>query len=218
VHLGDPGYFAFAPVDRDLVNINFVLDAEALRAAGGDAKGFYLAHLARNPRLARRMRRAELVGPVRATGPMARRCRSVVAPGALLVGDAAEFVDPVTGEGIFCALRSAEIAAACVARAFRGRAPMAPLLEDFRDARAREFEERLRGCRRVQRFLHSPWIVNRVVRTLGARPELADRVIGMSGDYIPPSEVFNLMFVLRFLNPFRRRRGPVGVDEVPAAV
>ena len=36
---------------------------------------------------------------------------------ALLIGDAAEFVDPVTGEGIFMALRSAELAADAIAPA-----------------------------------------------------------------------------------------------------
>ncbi|MBI2922746.1 MAG: NAD(P)/FAD-dependent oxidoreductase [Planctomycetes bacterium] len=206
VHLGEPGYFAMAPVDDELTNINFVVDGANLRGARGDAESFYMSALSRNPRLAGRLRRAERVGPVRVTGPMARRNRGTVAPGALLVGDAAEFVDPVTGEGIFIALRSAELAAEVIAPALAAGDPGTPLLEEFHRRREAEFGERLRSCWRVQRYLYRPWITNYVVRTLGAKPELADRVIGMSGDYIPPEAVFNLSFLLRFINPFHHRR------------
>ena len=68
-----PGYFALAPVDRDLVNINFVVDKSAAAAAKGDVEGFYRRHLEANPRLAPRLKGATLVGKVRATGLMARR-------------------------------------------------------------------------------------------------------------------------------------------------
>lgn len=206
VHLGPAGYHALAPVDESLVNINFIVDRRELRDARGDADGFYMRHLLANPRLAARLANAERVGPVRVTGPMARRNIGTVAPGALLVGDAAEFVDPVTGEGLFIAARSAEVAAEVISGAFAGGDPEAPLLHEYHLRREREFGERLRGCWRVQRFLYRPWIANTVVRTLGNRPELADRVIGMSGDYIPPGAVFNLGFILRLLNPFRWNR------------
>ena len=76
------------------------------RPAGGDLEAFYRPTLralaagapsgwpARVPR-----------GPPRAIGPLALEARRVSAPGALLVGDAAGFYDPFTGEGVTLALR-----------------------------------------------------------------------------------------------------------------
>ncbi len=50
-------------------------------------------------------------------GPLSRRVRRVAGPGYLLVGDAAGFLDPFTGEGVYRALRGAELAAPAIARA-----------------------------------------------------------------------------------------------------
>ena len=46
-----------------------------------------------------------------ATGPFASHARRAWAPGAALVGDAADFFDPFTGEGIYAALRGGELLA-----------------------------------------------------------------------------------------------------------
>lgn len=209
VHLGNPGYFALAGVDSTTANINFVLDGEELKAANGNLDAFYDAHILRNPRLAGRLRHAVRTGPVRATGPMARRNLGCVAPGAILCGDAAEFVDPVTGEGVFIALRSGEIAAGLVLEALQS--PEETLrVRRWPAARAAEFGERLNNCWRVQRYLPRRWAINAVLRRLASRPDLADRAVSVSGDYVPAGAVFNLKFLLSFLNPFVRRTSASG--------
>lgn len=209
VHLGNPGYFALAPVDSATVNINFVVDGEALKSAHGELDSFYDTHLLRNPRLAGRLRNAVRTGPVQATGPIARRNIGCVAPGAVLCGDAAEFVDPVTGEGIFIALRSGELVAGLVLEALRS--PEQTIhLHDWPARRDAEFGERLRSCWRVQSYLPRRWAVNAILRRLAARPDLADRAISVSGDYVPAEAVFNLKFVLSFLNPFVRTASASG--------
>jgi flavin-dependent dehydrogenase len=195
LHLGLPGYFALAPVDQNLVNINFVVGGDSLGAARGDPEGFYRDALNRNPRLRARLRNARLVGEVRATGPIARRCRGVTAPGAILIGDAAEFVDPFTGEGLFIALRSAELAARHI---IDGTADWP---DRFARDRQREFGEKLRMCWQLQKFLYRPALANYVVHRMAARPALADRLTAVSGDYVPPAAVMTLPFLLRLLNP-----------------
>lgn len=198
LHMGTPGYFALAPVDHDLVNINFVVGKDAAREAKGDVEGCYRRHLEANPRLSARLKGATLVGKVRATGPMARRCRGTISPGALLVGDAAEFVDPFTGEGLFIALRSAELAAPLIADGGD--------LARFQAARTEEFAEKFRMCWRIQRHLYTPWLANYVVRRLAARPDLADALAAVTGDYVPPASVVGWRFYWSLLNPFGRRR------------
>ncbi|MCE9581383.1 MAG: NAD(P)/FAD-dependent oxidoreductase [Planctomycetes bacterium] len=204
VHLGDPGYFALAPVDDATVNINFVLDGEALKAARGDVERFYDSHVQSHPRLGPRLRGGGRVGPVLATGPLARRNIGTIAPGALLIGDSAEFVDPVTGEGIFMAIRSGELAAGLVAEALLS-SPGALHLRSWPAVREAEFGDRLRSCWRVQRYLGRRWTINKILRRLATRPDLADRAISVSGDYAPPGLLYSFRFILSFLNPFARR-------------
>jgi flavin-dependent dehydrogenase len=203
LHMGLPGYFALAPVDQALVNINFVVDQSAVGEARGDAEGFYRRSLEANPRLRERLRGASLVGPVRATGPIARRCRGTVAPGAILIGDAAEFVDPFTGEGLFIALRSAEIAARFILEGSTSS------LRRFARARRDEFGKKLEMCWRLQKFLYRPALANYVVQRLAAHPVLADRLTAVTGDYVPPAAVMTLSFFFRLLNPFIGRSAHV---------
>lgn len=204
LHLGKPGYFACAPVDRNVVHFNFVVGRGSIEAARGDLEGYFLRNLSANPRLAARLAGATRVGPVRATGPMARRCRSALASGALLVGDAAEFVDPFTGEGIFIALRSAELAARSIPEAVEGGTLRPAALDRFESDRRAEFAEKIRLCWRIQKYLGHPRLANYVIRRLAANPALADRVTAVTGDYAPPSTAGGMAFYAALLNPFAR--------------
>jgi len=99
MHVGGGGYCGVAPLPADSANVAFVLDRGEMAAAGGDLEAFYRqAIAARWPRIAERLAGAELLAPPRAIGLLALEARAVSAPGALLVGDAAGFYDPFTGE------------------------------------------------------------------------------------------------------------------------
>ena len=204
LHLGTPGYFACAPVDRDVVHFNFVVQRGSIEEARGDLEGYFRRYASANPRLKERLAGARRVGAVRATGPMARRCRGVAAPGALLVGDAAEFVDPFTGEGLFIALRSAEIAARSIPDAVSGRPSDAEALRRFDADRRAEFSEKMAMCWRIQKYLGHPRLANYIIRRLAGNPVLADRLTAVTGDYAPPSAARGLGFYAALLNPFAR--------------
>ena len=113
---------AIAPLGGEGANVTFVVERDDMSAAGGDLEGFYRA----DPRRAGRgwssgCRGATLTGPPRAIGPLALVARRVSVPGAAVVGDAAGFYDPFTGEGVTLALRGAEILAGVADRMLRGR-------------------------------------------------------------------------------------------------
>src|SRR5437868_325139 len=96
----DGWYVGVAPVGNGLVNFAMVVPQKDAPAMAGDAEAFFLGRLRSVPELRRRLEGARVVREVMVTGPFARRATASVADGALLVGDAADFYDPFTGEGI----------------------------------------------------------------------------------------------------------------------
>jgi 2-polyprenyl-6-methoxyphenol hydroxylase-like FAD-dependent oxidoreductase len=63
------------------------------------------------PELAARLEGAEQVSELQCISPLSGRARAGVVPGAVLLGDAAGFLDPITGGGMSQALMSAELLA-----------------------------------------------------------------------------------------------------------
>ncbi|MCL7377984.1 NAD(P)/FAD-dependent oxidoreductase [Streptomyces sp. 35G-GA-8] len=122
---GRAGEAYVTPVADDLVGV----------AVLTTAKGGYDDHLARFPRLLPLLD-GEQVGAVRGAGPLRQRVRRRSAGRVLLVGDAAGYVDALTGEGIALALASAEAAVRCL-----------------RAGRPQEYERRWRTLSRRHRLL-----------------------------------------------------------------
>jgi flavin-dependent dehydrogenase len=82
----------------------------------GQDKAPYDDALGAFPALRARLRTAEPAGPVRGAGPLRQRAASPRLGRVLLVGDAAGYVDALTGEGIAVGLATAEAAVAALAR------------------------------------------------------------------------------------------------------
>src|SRR5690606_22949033 len=128
---------ALAP---QVANVALVVPARVAAGARGNVEQFFFEQLARHPGVRGRVNPRRLVRRVLGAGPFASRARRVVADGALLVGDAADFFDPFTGEGIYSALHGAELAAAVAAEALADPAPVtAGRLAPYARGRRRAF-------------------------------------------------------------------------------
>ncbi|MFD8733860.1 NAD(P)/FAD-dependent oxidoreductase [Streptomyces sp. NPDC059618] len=103
VHWSGPGEAYVTPVAGDLVGV-----AVLSRVRRG-----YDAHLAEFPDLGALLRGAGAT-EVRGAGPLLQRARRRVAGRVLLVGDAAGYVDALTGEGIALGLATAGAAVRCL--------------------------------------------------------------------------------------------------------
>jgi geranylgeranyl reductase family protein len=201
MHVGGGGYCGIAPLSPTLANVAFVLDQREMREASGDLEAFYRASLKRRwPRIAERLERGRLLAPPRAIGPLAVTARAVAAEGALLVGDAAGFYDPFTGEGVTLALRSAELAAAAIGDALErpGSGPL-PRLAAYERARHAATRAKFRFYRTLQLIVGWPEAANTMARKLRRRPDLADRLVGIAGDFVPARAAFGPAFLLDLL-------------------
>src|SRR5439155_352576 len=99
---------------------------------------------------ARRLAGARIVAPVGAMGPLAYEVDAPRVGGVLLVGDAAGFVDPFTGEGIYAALRGAELAVETAVGALRSGDCSRQALAAYRRARRLAFGGKARVTRALQ--------------------------------------------------------------------
>ena len=176
MHVGRPGYVGLGPIGNGVTTVALVLPlAEARRG-----KRFF-EELNRFPGVAGRFDGRRMVRPILATGPFARWSRRPVANGALLVGDAADFFDPFTGQGIYSALRGAELAAAAILTSLATGAS----LESYARARRREFGGKWVLERMIGIAVGWPAVIERVVGRMIRRPELADLLVRATGNCIP---------------------------------
>ncbi len=116
-----------------------------------------------------RFARAEMLKAPTVLGPLAVDAVASGMPGLLLAGDAAGFIDPMTGDGLRFAFRGGELAAQGAIEALEGRLDAAHV----RLARARHRE------------FGAKWRFNRVLRALASSPS-AVRAAGLGASLAPP--------------------------------
>jgi geranylgeranyl reductase family protein len=200
MHVERDGYVGIAPVDAGLVNVAIVIPASRAASIRGDAASFADRWIAKRSHLAPRFSGSRREGGVVATGPFNVRARRAWAPGALLVGDAADFFDPFTGEGIYAALRGGEMAATAARRVLERPASDDPLRE-YERARRAEFGGKWLVERLVGTAVAVPALIERAVDALSRRKDLADLFVGVTGDFVPAREVLRPSFVMALLIP-----------------
>lgn len=108
-------YLAINPLGEHLANVMVIVSEKKLHEWSG-AIDERLAQTARELSIGRRnIEGVHLVGKRVAVGPLTHRTRAASQRGVYLVGDAAGFLDPFTGQGVFLALKSAALAAGAIA-------------------------------------------------------------------------------------------------------
>jgi flavin-dependent dehydrogenase len=127
------------------------------------------------------------------------------------VGDAADFFDPFTGEGIYAALRGGEILAPALLEALAARTPRAAdaALAAYHAARQREFAGKWAVERLIACAVASPVLMNHAARALSTQKAMADLLVGVTGDFVPARELLRPRYVLRLLLPPPRPQSAV---------
>ncbi len=186
IYVDPPDYAILNPVAAGVASLSLVVPFGHAAPFAGRLETFFFARLKQLDHLAPRLAGMRSVAPVAALGPLAYRVERPRHGGVLLIGDAAGFFDPFTGEGIYAALRSAELAAATGHLALVGGDVSAAALEPFWRARDAAFGDKGRVTRLLQAVIGRRWLANFVSHRLRRRPDLLSLLMGVLGDFVPP--------------------------------
>ncbi len=179
-------------------NVTLVLPTSEAAAVAGRPLEFLAVALRNFPELAARVEPVGLEDSVSVTGPFDRPVRRPWSAGAVLIGDAAGYYDPFTGQGIHQALRSARLAAPAIAAALADPSAEAAALRRY----GRQLRLELTPTRVLQRIieaaLNRPRVMSRLIEGL-ARGDgaAARRLLRVTGDLAHPLTLLDPYLWLR---------------------
>jgi flavin-dependent dehydrogenase len=152
MHVRGRRYIGIAPIADGVCNVCVVTGPHP---GGKSPKDVVTAHIQRDPQLRQRFAGAALEGPIRVLGPLAVESPACGLPGLLLAGDAAGFIDPMTGDGLHLALRGGWLAAGEAMYALE-TGDLAGAVSRLTRARAEAFNAKLRFNRWLRRLVEAP--------------------------------------------------------------
>ena len=167
----DGHYVGLAPIEGNRWNLCMSVPAARVRALRADLDALFEQCVRENRGLASRMRRARRIGPW-LSSPLPRHAvRKHWQPRIIPIGNAAAALEPIGGEGIGLAMRSAELAAASLASSRR----ISP--DDF----DRLWRVRSIACRAMSKLLSSPMLAGDVIDAMRANDHLNHLAMGWMG-------------------------------------
>ncbi len=201
------GYLGIAPVPGDRVNVGIVLGRSwrpRLEQEGAAAVAGSIVRAVPptdDDQAPWRDAADRPVDAIAGAAPLGVRTTRRAGPGWFLVGDAAGFLDPFSGEGLHRALVSAELTAAAIEAVIRERADPAHAAAAYDRAMQRRFATKDAVSWLLQAFLARPAVLEYAARRLAARPGPRATMGLVMGDLVPASRALDPRFLAAVLRP-----------------
>jgi flavin-dependent dehydrogenase len=163
IHLFPGGYAGLVGLGGGMANLCFTVEKEKVRERP-TIDALFERCLYKNLYLRAALEDSDVVGDARSVYPVYFSPRRCYGDGFLLAGDASRVTEPVTGEGVYFALRSGELAAQAVDAAFKKENFSALQLSsyDFACRKALSRRQRINGL--IRAVIHRPHWLKLLVR------------------------------------------------------
>lgn len=195
-----PGYFWIFPLPNGGANVGVGMRADKMTEKGVNLKKAFEQLLEQNPAIAARFKNAERVGEVKLFGlPLGSKKRTLSGNNYMLCGDAAQLIDPFTGEGIGNAMMSGMFAAQQAELCLQQNNYSAAFLKQYDDAVYKRLWSELHLSYRMQQLVNFPWLFNFVVRKANTNKVLRETISCMFEDLDMRARLRNPMFYFRLL-------------------
>lgn len=185
-YFGRGWYAGFAPVPADRINVGIVVPAARLNAGVGSIIASAIG------------RSGQPLDEAQVAGRLEHHVSRAAGSGWLLVGDAIEFIDPLTGEGLHRAFATAQLAAAAIDRTLSGDRNALAVYD--RRVRSR-FRSKNVLSLVLQAFIADPRVLDYALRRLDRRTLLRDELTAVLADQSPATNALDPRFLARLLAP-----------------
>ena len=180
IHLFPGGYAGVVGVGDGTITLGMAIDKRKLAREGG-AGCLFTGVLARNPHLKALLDRSEGGAGIRSLYPVHFPKRRAVTERVLLVGDAARVSEPVTGEGIYFAMRSGLLAAETIDKAFSNENLAARDLDGYERACRRAFRSRMALNSLLRFAVYRPALIEPFIRLCAKNGRLLNSLVDAVG-------------------------------------
>lgn len=160
-----PGYFWIFPVDyaKGEANVGLGILSRNVRNQNVQLKKLLESIVQEDPQFRERFAQAKCITPVKGWPlPFGSKRRPLAFPGAILTGDAGGLIDPMSGEGIENAIRSAECAAEVVLKALAADDYSQKFLRQYETGVEKLLRSELRKGYLIQKMSRNPLILKLV--------------------------------------------------------
>jgi geranylgeranyl reductase family protein len=192
-------YFAVNPFDAAHANIMVIVREKDLTARKNDVDEFIRERARALSGDAARFAQAQLEGKRVAVGPLAHSTCGITAGKVLLAGDAAGFIDPFTGQGVYLALRGGIAAARAIAAAVAAPSSAPAAIARYASEFSGEMRRRGKLARVVRSFTGSSMLSKRAARNVERDPERAQVLIDAIAGCGPVEPALRLGNLLRLV-------------------
>jgi menaquinone-9 beta-reductase len=176
IHLFPSGYAGIVGLGGNTLNLCLAVDKSQFQYHR-TLRRLLESCLSVNPHLQWILTRSEAIGEARSVYPVCFPPRRAFGEGFLLVGDAARVNEPVTGEGIYFALKSGKLAARTIDQALRKNDFSAEHLSSYDRECRLAFRTRWRINTLIGWLIYRPALLSPLIRYSGRRRGLLDSLV-----------------------------------------
>lgn len=161
----NPGYLWIFPLPNNEANVGIGIPKRFLNQKNRQLKAVMFDLIQNDPGLGDRFKDAELISEVKGWGlPLGNVNRKISGDNYILTGDAAQLIDPFTGEGIGNALMSGMIAAETAVESVKANNFSQSFLKKYDQKIYDKIGDELKLSDRIQKLASKPWLFNFIIR------------------------------------------------------
>ncbi len=181
LHNFSNGYCGMSRIEGGKSCLCYLTTAQNLRNSGNSIKEMERQILFRNPQLKDIFSQAEFLFDEPLTiSQISFNKKSQVEEHVLMLGDAAGTITPLCGNGMSMAMHASRLAFQAISKFLRGGISQAQLENEYMTSWQKNFSLRLKTGRIVQRFFGGNISTSLFLKTMGAFPSLANKIIRLT--------------------------------------
>ncbi|MDP2345829.1 MAG: NAD(P)/FAD-dependent oxidoreductase [Deltaproteobacteria bacterium] len=180
VHVGDGHEMYVTPVGDDVVGVAALCEKRVMTSGDGKPAERLSSLIAGCAPLRERLDGCVPDGDALACGPLRVKSKAVWKGRCVLVGDAAGYVDAITGEGMSLALKTAMLAADAIADVVAGKRSLHRSMEGYRAKRWAAFSDHALLTLGLVELARHPFFAKRTIARLAREPALFTRLLAVN--------------------------------------